>query len=127
MGVLAGVAAAKVGLQLGIRRERALPVGAFSCLEKSVDSGCGEAGEDGLEVYKHGHDSAAVEPVLLRGDIAYDRARILRFRLDKMHDDEVLFHFDTVARHNSTAIKHGNRRCIAAWTLGCGVWKWLHH
>lgn len=51
-----------------------------------MDSDCGEAGEDGLEVYKHGHDSAAVEPVLLRGDIAYDRARMLWIRLDEMHD-----------------------------------------
>ncbi|MFI5914403.1 aminoglycoside phosphotransferase family protein [Dactylosporangium sp. NPDC051541] len=36
----------------------------------------------------------AVDPVLLRGDIEYDLARVLWTRLDEMADDEVIGHFD---------------------------------
>ena len=41
----------------------------------------------------------AVDPILLRGDIEYDLARLLWTRLDEMAaDDEVFIHFETVVR-----------------------------
>jgi streptomycin 6-kinase len=40
----------------------------------------------------------AVDPVLLRGDLEYDLARVLWTRLDEMSDDDVVFHFETVVR-----------------------------
>jgi streptomycin 6-kinase len=40
-----------------------------------------------------------VDPVLLRGDIAYDLARVLWTRIDEMHDSaEIVEHFDSAVR-----------------------------
>ena len=74
----------------------------------------------------HDHDSVAADPVFLRNGIAYNLARMLLIRLDELHDDEVLFHFDTVARHNATTVKQGKGCCIAEGTAGCGSGKWLY-
>lgn len=40
----------------------------------------------------------AVDPVLLRGDLEYDLARVLWTRLDEMSDRDVVVHFETVIR-----------------------------
>ncbi|MEB0266805.1 aminoglycoside phosphotransferase family protein [Cryobacterium sp. 10I5] len=63
----------------------------------------------------------AVDPVLLRGDIEYDLARILWTRLDEMKDDaEVLFHFDTVVREAQL-----DRKRAWKWVLYRSVDYWL--
>ncbi|TFC61198.1 kinase [Cryobacterium sp. TMT2-15-1] len=63
----------------------------------------------------------AVDPVLLRGDIEYDLARILWTRLDEMTDDtEVLFHFDTVVREAQL-----DRERAWKWVLYRSVDYWL--
>jgi len=38
----------------------------------------------------------AVDPVLMRGDIEYDLARVLWTRVDEMADNEIMTHFDAV-------------------------------
>ena len=64
--------------------------------------------------------------VILRAGIEYDLAPILWIRLNEMKDDDndVLFHFDTVVRHDSTTIGLGNGCGVAARTTGGGVGKW---
>ena len=102
------------------------PVDALIRLEGSADSGCGEASDVGSGAYKHGYNRAAVGSVLLRAGIEYDLAPILWIRLNEMKDDDhdVLFHFDTVVRHDSTTIGLGNGCGVAARTTGGGVGKW---
>lgn len=63
----------------------------------------------------------AVDPLLLRGDIEYDLARILWSRLDEMiDDDEVLFHFETVVREAQL-----DRARAWKWVLYRSVDYWL--
>ena len=62
-----------------------------------------------------------VDPVLLRGDIEYDLARILWTRLDEMPDDQ------DVARHIETIVREAglDRERALAWVLYRTVDYWL--
>ncbi|HYH11863.1 MAG TPA: aminoglycoside phosphotransferase family protein [Thermomicrobiales bacterium] len=63
----------------------------------------------------------AVDPVLLRGDIEYDLARILWSRLDEMvTDDEVIHWFDVIVRE--AGLDHDRAR---SWVLFRTVDYWL--
>jgi streptomycin 6-kinase len=62
-----------------------------------------------------------VDPVLLRGDLEYDLARVLWTRLDEMHDDAtILAHLDTLVR----TAEVDERRALA-WTRLRTVDYWL--
>jgi streptomycin 6-kinase len=64
----------------------------------------------------------AVDPVLLRGDLEYDLARILWTRLDEMTDEDVVFHFQTVVRvarlDHETALNWVLFRSVEYWLWG---------
>lgn len=62
----------------------------------------------------------AVDPVLLRGDLEYDVARVLWSRLDEMSDDDVVFHFDTVVR-----VARLDREKAWKWVFYRSVEYWL--
>lgn len=62
----------------------------------------------------------AVDPVLLRGDLEYDLARVLWTRLDEMSDDDVVFHFETIVRE--AQLDHERAR---KWVFYRSVEYWL--
>lgn len=61
-----------------------------------------------------------VDPVLLRGDIEYDLARVLWTRLDEMTDSEIVRHFDTAVREAGL-----DRRRARDWAIFRTVDYWL--
>jgi streptomycin 6-kinase len=63
----------------------------------------------------------AVDPILLRGDIEYDLARLLWTRLDGMiSDDEIVLHFETVV-----SIARLDRSRAWRWVLFRSMDYWL--
>jgi len=61
-----------------------------------------------------------VDPVLLRGDIDYDLARILWSRLDEMDDDDIQRHIETIVREAD--LDRGRAR---SWIIYRAVDYWL--
>ncbi|GAB2571747.1 hypothetical protein Aab01nite_04140 [Paractinoplanes abujensis] len=63
----------------------------------------------------------AVDPVLMRGDPAYDLARVLWTRVDEMGDDDILRHFGAVVQAAGVGRDHG-RDWVVYRTVDYWLW-----